>query len=329
MTQLYGGLVRRVADIPEDELIAAIVRGMPQGDALVPTGDDAAVIPLSGPHVVVSTDVLVEGRHFRREWSTGADVGWRSITQNAADILAMGALPVSFVGSIVLPGDVPEEWAIGVAHGMGEACRWLTSQTGAPCGVVGGDISGGEQISVSVTALGDLRGDAVLRSGARPGDVLVHAGTLGHSAAGLALLEAEMPDAGAAARRCIGTYLRPTPPASLVTGLRSLRSLMDVSDGLLRDAGRMATRSGVTIDLVEPRELVDDDVRTTAALLDADPREWVLGGGEDHGLLGACAPGEVPEGFRVIGSVSAGEPVVTVQDQPPSGRTGWDHFGAR
>lgn len=313
--------------MPEDELIAAIVQGMPQGDALVPTGDDAAVLPLTAPRVVVSTDVLVEGRHFRRDWSSGADVGWRSITQNAADILAMGAVPVSFVGSIVLPGDVPAHWAIAVGQGMAEACTWIASATGVPCGVVGGDVSSGNQVSVSVTALGDLAGEAVLRSGARPGDVVVHAGTLGHSAAGLALLSAGLsPDGDGAAERCIGTYRRPTPPVEVLDATQRLHALMDVSDGLLRDAGRMAKRSGVAIDFDDLAGLVDTEVYVVGQMLGVDPVPWVAGGGEDHGLLGTCAPGEVPEGFRVIGRVLEGAPSVTVLGKAPSGVTGWDHF---
>ncbi len=326
MTQLYGGPVRRVADVPEDELIAQIVRGMPQGEALVPTGDDAAVLPLSTPRVVVTVDVLVEGRHFRQDWSTGADVGWRGITQNAADVVAMGALPVSFVASLVLPGDTPAAWAIDVAHGMAEACRWLTAATGAACGVVGGDVSGGEQVSLSVTALGDLAGEAIVRSGARAGDVVVHTGTLGHSAAGLALLTAGWDGAEAAAHRCIETYKRPTPPVSVVLAASGLHSLMDVSDGLLRDTGRLARQSGIAIDLVDLEDLVDRDVREVAAILGRDPVPWVAGGGEDHGFVGTCAPDAVPEGFRVIGVVRDGDPRVTVRGRTPSGSTGWDHF---
>ena len=312
--------------MPEDELIAQIVRGMPQGEALVPTGDDAAVVPLRSPRVVVTVDVLVEGRHFRRDWSTGTDVGWRGITQNAADIVAMGALPVSFVASLVLPGDTLAQWAIDVARGMAEACRWLTAETGAPCGVVGGDVSGGEQVSLSVTALGDLAGDAIVRAGARAGDAVVHTGTLGHSAAGLALLTSGWDGGEAAPLRCIETYKRPTPPVSVVLAASGLRSLMDVSDGLLRDTGRLARQSGIAVDLIDLEDLVDRDVREVAAILGRDPVQWVAGGGEDHGFVGTCAPDAVPEGFRVIGAVHAGEARVTVCGSAPSGSTGWDHF---
>lgn len=178
---------------------------------------------------------------------------------------------------------------------------------------------------MAVTALGDIRATPILRSGAHPGDVVVHAGTLGRSAAGLALLDAGREVREGAAGRCIETYLRPAPPVGVALAGK-LHSLMDVSDGLLRDAGRMARKSGVVFDLIDPEELVDDDVREIAELLGADARKWVAGGGEDHGFLGTCAPDAVPEGFRVIGTVTEDGPAVTIQGESPSGVTGWDHF---
>ncbi|HHW83979.1 MAG TPA: thiamine-phosphate kinase, partial [Actinomycetales bacterium] len=141
-----------VADLSEDQLLSRFAPLLPQGGALVPTGDDAAVLALTDPRVVVTTDALVEGAHFRREWSTGADVGWRAIMQNAPDVAAMGAAPVGFVVSLVMPGDLPVSWVVGLATGMAEACREITHLTGRACGVVGGDLAGGPTVVVSVTA---------------------------------------------------------------------------------------------------------------------------------------------------------------------------------
>ncbi|WP_414696425.1 thiamine-phosphate kinase, partial [Pengzhenrongella sp.] len=152
---------------------------------LLGPGDDAAVVAAPDGRVVVSTDVLVEGRHFRRNWSTGADVGWRAAMQNLADIAAMGASPTSLVVTLVAPADLPVSWVTGLAGGLAAAC----GPHGV--GVVGGDLSGGDLIVVSVTVHGDLAGrPPVLRSGARAGDVVAHAGVRGWSAAGLALLGA-------------------------------------------------------------------------------------------------------------------------------------------
>lgn len=338
MVQLYGGGVtdnrERVRDLDEEGLLAAFTPLLPQGDALVPNGDDAAVLPLSEPRFVVTTDVLVEGRHFDRAWSTGADVGWRAIMQNAADIGAMGAAPVSFVAAVVLPVDTPVAWVVDLAAGMAEACRAVTARTGLPCGVVGGDLSAGDGMVVAVTAHGDLRGRSpVLRSGAQVGDVVAHAGTLGFSAAGLALLGAGVPPGAPplAAAAALAVHRRPAPPlgAALAAAAAGAHAMMDVSDGLLRDAGRMARASGVTIDLVPLDSLVDERLALLAAHLGVDPVAWVAGGGEDHGFLATFPPGEVPPGFDVVGRVRPpGAAAVLVDGQVPTLAVGWDHFRA-
>lgn len=324
MSQLYGGGMGtvRVRDMDEEGLLASFTPLLPQGDAEVPNGDDAAVVPLSEPRFVVTTDVLVEGRHFTRAWSTGADVGWRVIMQNAADVGAMGAAPVAFVAAVVLPGDLEVAWVRELATGMADACAAVTSRTGVACGVVGGDLSSGDDIVVAVTAHGDLLGrPPVLRSGARVGDVVAHAGTLGYSAAGLAALRA-----GHAHEAALAVHRRPTPPldAALAAARGGAHALMDVSDGLLRDAGRMARASGVTFDLRLP---VDEVLVALARDLGEDPRAWVAGGGEDHGFLATFAPGGVPDGFEQVGVVRhAGADPVLLDGAPPLLAVGWDHF---
>ena len=175
-----------VADLGEAGILARITPLLPSGrDVLVGPGDDCAVLAAPDGRYCVSTDVLVEGRHFRTDWSSGFDVGARAAAQNLADIAAMGARPVALVACLVLPGATPVDWVVDLARGMALRCR----EAGAA--IVGGDLSAGEGLVVAVTVHGDLRGRApVLRSGARAGEALVLAGTPGRSAAGLALLEA-------------------------------------------------------------------------------------------------------------------------------------------
>lgn len=320
-----GALVR---DLTEEQLLARFTPLLPQGGALVPTGDDAAVLALDDPRVTVTTDALVEGAHFRRDWSSGVDVGWRAIMQNAPDVASMGAAPAGFVVSFVMPGDLPVAWVVELAEGMAAACAEVTRLTGRPCGVVGGDLAGGPVVVVAVTAFGDLGGRApVLRSGARPGDVLAHAGTLGRSAAGLALLMSD-DDAGrltSSSSVAVGTYLRPGPPlgAALAAG-GAASAMMDVSDGLVRDGGRIARASGVRLEL-SSEGLVDEVVAGVAEELGMDPLRWVLGGGEDHGFLAAFPPhAAIPDGFRRIGRVVEGSGVTVDGKAPPV--AGWDHF---
>jgi len=340
----------RVADVGEDALLSRVFPLLPAGTAtLLGPGDDAAVLAAPDGRVVVSTDVLVEGRHFRRGWGTGADLGWRAAAQNLADVAAMGARPTAIVVGLVLPGDVEVDWVLDLARGLAAAC----SPHGV--GVVGGDLAGGDAVVVAVTVHGDLQGrEPVRRDGARPGDVLALAGTLGRAAAGLALLTA---DGGVGGRstegrgfddgneaddgahrtavdhaELVASYLRPTPPLELgpVAAGAGARAMIDVSDGLLRDAGRVARASGVRIDIsTEALEPHTAPLAAAARALGTDPLTWVLTGGEDHGLLATFPEGAVPPGFVVVGRVldAAGDPRVLVDGREPTGSPGYDHFG--
>jgi len=323
-----------VADLGEDALLAMVFPRLPAGAATVlGPGDDAALVSAPDGRVVVSTDVLVEGHHFRREWSTGEDVGWRAAVQNLADVAAMGARPTALVVGLVCPADLPVGWVLDLADGMARAC-------GTSIGVVGGDLSGGGEVVVAVTVLGDLDGRApVRRDGARAGDVVAHAGVRGRSAAGLALL-----DAGADRVRfadLVRAYRRPVAPlaAGVAAGEAGATAMLDVSDGLLRDAGRLARASGVVLDLAPTAEAFPADLAALAAAaahLGVSAEPWVLGGGEDHGLL-ATFPADVllPPEFRAVGRVLAvGDPAasgapagaVLVAGAAPAVGPGWDHF---
>lgn len=327
----------RVGDLDEEALLAHVFPLLPEGGAtLLGPGDDAAVVAAPDGRVVVSTDVLVEGRHFRRSWSGGRDVGRRAAAQNLADVAAMGARPTALVVALVVPRDLPVAWVTDLARGLADVC--------APhgVGVVGGDLSGGDQVVVAVTVHGDLEGRApVRRSGARPGDDVVHAGVLGWSAAGLALLDAAggRHRAGEAdgVARLVATFRAPEPPleAGPAVADAGATAMLDVSDGLLRDAGRLARSSGVVLDL--GRALLAPAVEPLAdpaASLAVDPWTWLLAGGEDHGLLATLPAGtDLPVGFRRVGRVRAPdageEPGVLLDGEVVAGVPGWDHFGGQ
>jgi thiamine-monophosphate kinase len=369
--------VTRVRDLSEEQILERIVPLLPRGSAtLLGPGDDAAVLAATDGRFVVSTDVLVEDRHFRTRWSTGYDVGRRAVAQNFADVAAMGARPTALVTSLVVPGDTELDWVTGLATGLADGC----APVGA--GAVGGDLSGGPCLVVSITVHGDLEGRApVLRSGARPGDVVAHAGVRGRSAAGLALLEAGLVRApltaapqSAAPRsvaplevadgvlledewaRLVAAYLRPDPPltAGVAAAEAGATSMLDVSDGLLRDAERVARASGVRIDLdaaafAEDRNALRSAARAVAAAtglgdpgwgpgradIDGIVGRWVWAGGEDHGLLATFPAGtRLPAGWTAVGQVheqgeaGRGEPGVTIGGQAPAAVSGWDHFRA-
>jgi len=330
-----------VAVVGEFGVIARVVaRSGTAALADVGPGDDAAVVRTPDGRVVACTDVLVEGRHFRRDWSSAEDVGHKAAAANLADIAAMGAVPTALLVGLACPAGTPATWLEGVATGMAEEC--------APFGaaVVGGDTSASapdsQSVVLSVTALGDLGGRApVTRDGARPGDVVAVAGRLGWSACGLAVLRRGFHSPIAAVR----AHRRPTPPyaAGPAAADAGATAMCDTSDGLLADAGHLAADSSVLIDLDRSalqQGFVDPGgpLVQVAAALGGDPMAWVLTGGEDHALVATFPPGaELPYGWTTIGAVRAIDddgPGVRV-DGVPAARvaadlgegTGHVHFG--
>jgi thiamine-monophosphate kinase len=335
--------VPTVSDLGEDHLVAAVlarireVTGARTGSLLVGNGDDAAVLPPGGP-TVLSTDTLVEGVDFRHDWSSPADVGAKAAAAGLADVVAMGARPEALLLSLTAPGGTDAELLIGIAAGAAEEA----ARAGAV--LVGGDVAAAAEVVVTVTATGrvDAGLAAVPRSGARPGDVVAVAGALGESAAGLAVLAAGgaravvagdpgSGSASAALDLVVGRHRRPVPPygAGSAAAAAGATSLIDVSDGLVRDARRVATASGVVLDL-DPAALgPDETLRLVGRLLDEDPAGWVLTGGEDHALLATFPPGgRLTPGFRAIGRVAGRHPGgrVGIDGVPYEGRGGFTHF---
>lgn len=321
-----------VSQLDEAELLARIVPLLPEGHHTVTgPGDDAAVLNVPSGQAVISTDVLVEGHHFRTDWSTPEDVGYRAAVQNLADIAAMGANPTGMVVGLVLPRDTPVSWVEGVARGLAEA----TAPAGV--GVIGGDLVAGEQLVIAITVHGETFAQPVLRSGAHVGDLLAVAGTLGKAAAGFALQSAEAEATEGPLADLVISFRRPTPPlsAGVAAVAGGATAMMDLSDGLLKDAGRLAQASGVTLDLISSAFEADlagvEPAREALGLGAQDAMSWVLTGGEDHGLLATFpADGELPEEFRLIGTVEEGTGQVLVDGAAPSvNDSGWDHFDRR
>ncbi len=310
-----------IADVGEFGLISRITRRLPAGPAtLLGPGDDAAVVAAPDGRVVATTDVLVDGRHFRRDWGGATDLGHRAAAANLADVAAMGAVPTALLVALCAPADLEVRWAEELTDGLAaEAER-------AGAGVVGGDMSGSPVLTIAVTALGDLRGrDPVLRSGARPGDVLALAGRIGYAAAGYTVLSRGF----RTPKVLVEAYRRPVVPygAGPAAAALGATSMIDVSDGLLADAGHIADASGVAIDIDRDAFVVPDQMRDAASALGVDPYRWLLTGGEDHGLLASFPAGTaLPADWSVIGSVAEGSGV-TVGGQPyRDGPAGWDHF---
>ena len=306
-----------LGELGESAVLARIFPRLPSSSAeLLGPGDDAAVLAAPDGRYVVTTDMMIHGPDFRLAWSSPYDLGWKAAASNLSDVAAMGAVPTALVVALAAPAETDVEFLEAFADGLREACAEL-----APgCGVVGGDLSVSTTLTIAVTAFGDLEGRApVLRSGARPGDIVAVSGDLGVAAEGLRLLfdlgtVDGTPDAPAAARAKanhptpIAAQLRPRPPIAdgRAAAIAGATAMLDLSDGLAIDAARIASASGVAL-----------------TLRGLSPQEFT--GGEDHSLLATFPPGtDLPGSFRAIGEVAAGEGV-TLDGASPD-RLGWDPY---
>ncbi|WNM40660.1 thiamine-phosphate kinase [Micromonospora halotolerans] len=309
-----------VAGVGEFGLIDRVTARLSYGEScLLGPGDDGAVVAAPDRRVVASTDVLVEGRHFRRDWSGARDVGHRAAAANLADIAAMGATPTALLVALCMPADLDPGWAEELADGLGAEAALVGAS------VVGGDMSASPTLTVAVTALGDLGGrPPVVRSGARPGDVVALAGRTGWAAAGYTVLSRGF----RTPRLLVEAFRRPEVPyaAGPEAARHGATAMIDVSDGLLADLGHVAKASGVAVDLTREAFEVPRQMRDAAQALGVDPYSWILGGGDDHALAATFpATATLPEGWRPVGRVTEGAGV-TVDGAPYAGPAGWDHF---
>jgi thiamine-monophosphate kinase len=262
--------------------------------------------------------------HFRLDWSTPEQVGRRAAAANLADIAAMGAVPTALLVGLACPPSTPVATLTALADGL-----WAEAAT-VGAGVVGGDVASSAQLMVAVTALGSLEGRSpVCRGGARPGDLVAVRGRLGWAAAGLAVLQRGFRSPAVV----VNAHRVPEPPyaAGPEAARAGATAMIDVSDGLLADLGHLARASEVRIDVRSATLDVPARLADVGAALGADPRHWLLTGGDDHALAATFPPDALlPFGWLRVGSVlPAGDdgPVVLVDGRPyDGGPAGWDHF---
>lgn len=326
--------VMKLADLSETQLVSHFREVLPPGNrTMIGIGDDCAQVGTPEGSFIVTTDVMVEDQHFRMSWSSGYEVGARVAAQNLADIDAMGGRPSALVASVVAPRHMDADVFLDVVRGLGDRART------AGAGVVGGDLSAGEKLIISVTAMGYCPGPVVRRSGAQPGDALAVSGTLGFSYAGLDLLEGGFVDPSERGSARLGdlapflqTYRAPDPPlgSGVAAASAGVHAMMDLSDGPTADATRMAAASAVVIEF--DRRALETEARlldVPAAVCGGDPLRWVLQGGEEHGMLAAFPPDtKLPRGFRVVGRIRElreGETPCAMLDGEVL-RGAWDHF---
>jgi thiamine-monophosphate kinase len=290
----------------------------PADTTLLGPGDDAAVVRTADGRVVATTDMLIEGRHFRRDWSTATDIGHKAAARNFADIAAMGAVPTALLVGLGAPPGLELSWADGLMAGLREEC----GEVGAA--VVGGDVAAADVITLGITALGDLQGrDPVTLRGARAGDLVAVTGRLGWADAGFAVLSRGFRSPVqivAAHRRPVVPY-REGPWAAEA----GATAMTDVSDGLIADVGHIARASGVRIELRTELVPMPIKLKEVGAALNIDPLVWVFTGGDDYALVATFpASTELPAAWVVIGAVVEGDGVRVDGRRWPVG--GHEHF---
>jgi thiamine-monophosphate kinase len=307
----------------------------------VAIGDDCAVLePTAGAALVATTDLVLEDVHFRRRYAEPADIGWKSLAVNLSDIAAMGAEPRWALIALACPATTTAEEVDAFYEGL----LALADEHGVA--IVGGDTSSSPAgWLVNVTVLGEAMQPPLLRSGARPGDAVVVTGTLGRSAAGLAILSRRDAPAGVDAATLAGlttAHLRPRPRVAegrWLAGAGGVTAMIDLSDGLVTDLGHIAeeSRLGARVDV--GRIPIDPAARRLADVLRHDPLEWATSGGEDYELLLTCAADEharLADGLRaatgaaltVIGEVTSRPPVrfTDAGGREARLRPGFEHF---
>jgi thiamine-monophosphate kinase len=300
---LDPGAARR--SITEDELIAAIVEtlGAPPRTLRLGIGDDAAAWKVSPHHIsLLTTDMLVDGVHFRLAATSPQALGRKALAENLSDIAAMGGWPTVAVIALGVTEQVDEAWVRGLYAGIASLAR------SARCAIAGGDIVRAPALTLGITVVGEVRPTHLrTRAGARAGDIAAITGPLGRAAAGLRLLDRGGANSVALERGSVvlersssqdadalrQAYLEPVPrlrEGRYLASRRAVRALMDISDGMSTDAARMARASGVDIVLDAAALAPDAAVAAAAQTLGADATDFVLDGGDDYELLAAVEP---------------------------------------
>ena len=317
------GVPAPLDELGEFGMIAKATDGLMMPPAVsVGPGDDAACFLLDGS-AVISTDMYVEGTHFRTEWSDAGDIGRKVVAASVADIEAMGAVPVTLLVALGLPRDTGEAWFDAFTDGVRQEC------VRANVTLVGGDLSMAPQIVATVTVIGQTGAVApVTRAGALPGQLVAMTGRLGWAAAGLAALGRGF----RSPKAVVDAHRFPLVPygAGRDAALAGATAMIDISDGLLADLGHIAEASGVVIDVQAAKLTVGEPVAAVGQALGVDPLDYVLTGGEDHALVATFTLGDVPTGWVVIGAVfepaQGLSPGVLVDGRYPADAGGWRHF---
>ncbi len=253
-------------------------------NVLVGPGDDCAVVTSGVRSLLLTTDLLIEGVHFRRNWMSPEEIGFKAMRVNLSDVAAMGGIPRFALVSVGLPRDARGRYASKLFQGLRKAAEE------AEAAIVGGDTNASDRLIVNVALMGEVGPRILLRSGARAGDRLYVTGALGGAALGLAALKRKK-------RLGLGAFIarHKKPPLRVAVGSILARTpgvtaLMDLSDGLAGDLPHLLEASGIGAEVDASAIPVFPGLASAARRLGEDPLRFALGGGEDYELLFTASP---------------------------------------
>lgn len=333
----------RVRDLGEFGLIDRIAASLPPpGErVVVGIGDDAAVVSLcEGRYLLTTCDIQVQGVHFLLDRISPQQLGRKSVAINLSDIASMGGIPRYVTVSLALPKETPVAFVDGLYQGIRQECE------ASGTAVVGGNMTTAPCIVVDTFVVGEVEADRLLlRSGARVGDSVLVTGTLGESAAGLALvLDPEIACPQSHRQRVLEAHLTPRPrlrEGRAIASSHLATAMIDVSDGLASDIGHICEESGVGVRIWADALPLSEATRAVARMAGKDPLDWALFGGEDYELL-FTAPsdraGELVKQIReetgtevtVVGEIVPAEEGMSLVfadgTHAPLDKGGWDHF---
>lgn len=300
----------------------------------VGAGDDAGLFrPRAGYELILTCDWFLEGIHFLRDKHPAESVGWKCLARAVSDVAAMGGIPRCFLLSLALPASHTARWLDEFLGGLRRASRKFR------CDLAGGDTTRRNEILISVTVVGEVRaGSALLRSGARPGDLVYVSGRLGEAELGLQNLRRSK-HAAPSKNSCVRRHLYPEPRLALGRWLSEKRlasAMMDLSDGLSSDLPRLCTASGVGA-RISAAEIPSLHITSRRGLRIANPLQLTLHGGDDYELLFTVRPNRASSLKRSFGGtpltpigVITSEKQIVLADangyERPLMPSGWDPF---
>ncbi|MEO6908440.1 MAG: thiamine-phosphate kinase [Abditibacteriaceae bacterium] len=281
---------------------ADILSSAESSKVLLGIGDDAACLAdLRSP--VFSCDALIENVHFRHEWITPRQLGWKAMAVNVSDMAAMGASPIAVTVSLALPPQTETVWVEELYRGFADAARKFEFA------IVGGDTTKANQVMISVAIIGELIAQKpLLRSNAKEGDAILVTGTLGESAAGLALLQSNKIVQTPFEKYCVEKHLLPQPRIQEIRAAlelkKSVHAAIDISDGIAGDAAHIAEKSQLDLIIDVAQIPISQHCKNAAQVLNADALQWALAGGEDYELLICVDPNAADDVIEKIQSFS-------------------------